>query len=345
MLNFLKFNLRRNQALITLEEFNMIHSLHKHGKSINEIAKTTGLNKRTVMRRLKEKELKSKKILRPSKLDKFRAYIEKRVKEVLPKRIPSTVIFSEIKELGYTGKIRILQEFISKVFKNLSVFKEEPIQRFETDPGFQMQVDWTTVRTGRNPLYCFLSVLGYSRYAFIYFVDNLKLGTFIDCHIKAFDYCGGITKTILYDNLKSVMITRNAYGDGLHKFNPSFLDFAKSTGFIPRTCMPYRAKTKGKVERFARFVKENFYYPLRAKLKNSGIDLTAELLNAYSFSWLETVNRRIHGTTGKRPLDMFIEEKDYLMPVIPYIPVYEIPKISIEKSSLSNYGFLTEGLL
>ena len=99
------------------------------------------------------------------------------------------------------------------------------------------------------------------------------------------------------------------------------------------------------MERFARFVKENFYYPLRAKLKNSGIDLTAELLNAYSFSWLETVNRRIHGTTGKRPLDMFIEEKDYLMPVIPYIPVYEIPKISIEKSSLSNYGFLTEGLL
>ncbi len=137
MLNFLKFNLRRNQALITLEEFNMIHSLHKHGKSINEIAKTTGLNKRTVMRRLKEKELKSKKISRPSKLDKFRAYIEKRVKEVLPKRIPSTVIFSEIKELGYTGKIRILQEYISKVFKIFPFLKKSLFRDSKRIPDFR----------------------------------------------------------------------------------------------------------------------------------------------------------------------------------------------------------------
>jgi transposase len=322
----------------------MLHSLHKHGKSINEISKITGLNKRTVMKRLKEKTLGSKKTPRPSKLDKFKPYIDRRVKDMLPRRISSTVVLSEINDMGYEGRIRILKEYISGIFNNYSHANDEPLVRFETAPGYQIQVDWTTVRNGRDPIHCFLSVLGYSRYAFIYFVDNLKLGTFIDCHLKAFDYYGGITKTILYDNLKSVMIKRNAYGGGLHKFNPSFLDFAKSMGFIPRTCMPYRAKTKGKVERFARFVKENFYYPLKAKLKNSGIDLTAELLNTYSFSWLETVNRRIHGTTGKRPLDMFIEEKNYLMPAIPYTPIYEIPEISIEKSSLSSYGFLTEGV-
>ena len=90
---------------------------------------------------------------------------------------------------------------------------------------------------------------------------------------------------------------------------------------------PYRAKTKGKVERFARFVKENFYYPLRAKLKNTGIEITVELLNTYSFSWLETINSRIHGTTGKRPAEMFAEEKKYLMPLVDYKPIYEIPEI------------------
>ncbi len=263
---------------------------------------------------------------------------------MLPRRISSTVVLSEINDLGYEGRIRILKDYISKVFNNYSSSGNEPIIRFETDPCYQTQIDWTTVRSGRNPLYCFLSVLGYSRYAFIYFVDNLKLDTFIDCHLKAFSYYGGVTKTALYDNLKSVMIKRNAYGDGLHKFNPSFLDFAKSMGFIPRMCMPYRAKTKGKVERFARFVKENFYYPLKAKLKNSGIDLNAGLLNTYSFSWLETINGRVHGTTGRRPVDMLAEERIYLMSVAQYAPVYEIPKIDIASSSINNYGFLTEGV-
>jgi transposase len=67
----------------------------------------------------------------------------------------------------------------------------------------QMQTDW---RNGRDPIHCFLSVLGYSMYSFIYFTDNLRLETFLDCHMKAFSYYGGITKTALYDNLKSARI-------------------------------------------------------------------------------------------------------------------------------------------
>ncbi len=331
--------------MITKEEFNMVHSLKKQGDSINSISKTLGLNKRTVIKRLKEEKLISKKRISPSKLDKFKPYIDERMKNMLPKRISSTVVFLEISDMGYTGKIRILKKYMSELFKSYVSAKEEPIVRFETDPGVQMQIDWTTVRSGRNPLHCFLSVLGHSRYSFIYFTDNLRLETFLDCHIKAFEYYGGVTKTLLYDNLKSVMIKRNAYGEGFHKFNSSFLDFAKSFGFVPRTCMPYRAKTKGKVERFARFVKENFYYPLRAKLKNTGIEITVELLNTYSFSWLETINSRIHGTTGKRPTEMFAEEKKYLMPLVDYKPIYEIPEINIAKSSVNSYEFLMEGLL
>ncbi len=332
--------------MITNEEFFMVHSLFKQGNSIRGITKQTGLNRRTITKKLKQDNNMVKKRSYNSKLDDFKSYIIQRVKDTFPKRISSPALLSELIDMGYTGKIRILSEFVSSIFKDIK--PEEPVIRFETKPGQQMQVDWTTLRTGRNPLYCFLSVLGYSRFSFIYFTDNLRLDTFIDCHIKAFNYYGGITQTVLYDNLKSVMIKRNAYGAGIHKLNDAFLDFSKSLGFIPRLCMPYRPKTKGKVERFAGFLKQNFYYPLRSKLKNTPIDLTPELLNSYGSSWLETINQRIHGTTKKRPLDMFNEEKTFLMPLISYAfkeKHIELPDIKIASPSVESYEFLLGGLL
>ena len=334
--------------MITKEEFNMVHLLFKQGNSINEISKTTGLNKRTVIKRLKEDSLQMKKRIYPSLLDDFKPYIDKRVAGMLPRRISSSVMLSEIQNMGYKGKVRILRDYIALTYGKNNLIKEEPLIRFETAPGVQMQIDWTTLRSGRDPVHCFLSVLGYSRYSFIYFTDNLRLETFLDCHTKAFSYYGGITKTALYDNLKSVMIKRNAYGEGLHKFNDAFLDFSKSLGFIPRLCMPYRAKTKGKVERFARFVKENFYYPLKSKLKNTHVEITPELLNNYGSSWLENINARIHGTTGKRPVDLFNEEKTYLLPVTEYKfsrNYIAPPELKIDTARIESYEVLLGGAL
>ena len=204
--------------MITKEEFIMVHSLFKQGKSIRQIAESTGLNRRTVTKKLKEDKNIMRKRQYKSILDNFKPYIDKRVKDTMPARISSPALMVELAGMGYAGGERTLRKYVSSVFSSLSL-PEEPLVRFETAPAEQMQVDWTTLRTGRNPLYCFLSVLGYSRYSFIYFTDNLRLDTFIDCHLKAFSHYGGIPKTVLYDNLKSVMIKRNAYGEGLHKLN------------------------------------------------------------------------------------------------------------------------------
>jgi transposase len=83
--------------------------------------------------------------------------------------------------------------------------------------------------------------------------------TFQECTKKAFEYFGGIPKTILYDKLKSVVIQRDKYGKNQHGFNENFLDFAKTYKFIPKICKPYRAQTKGKVERFNDYLKGNFF--------------------------------------------------------------------------------------
>ncbi|WP_025209791.1 IS21 family transposase [Hippea sp. KM1] len=293
--------------MISKEEFVVIHTLYSQGFSIRQISKILGLNRRTVSRRLKEEDLKLyPKRSYPSKLNDYKGYIEERINQAYPDRIPSTVILREINDMGYTGSLRTLQKYTKVIYDRIGSKRgkdSEEIIRFETEKGFQAQADWTTIRAGRKPIYAFVMVLGYSRTAFVYFTNNSDEDIFQSCHIKAFDYFGGIPKTILYDNLKSVIIQRDKYGKNRHGINNDFLDFSKGL-FIPKPCKPYRAKTKGKVERFNSYLKNNFYKPLRAKLKNSGLEITPELLNSYIFSWLEMANNRIHGTTKRKPFDM-----------------------------------------
>lgn len=297
--------------MIDKEEFTVIHTLHKRGYSIRAISKVVGLDRRTISKRLKEKELKPyKKIEYKSKLDPYKKYIVKRVEQASPDKIPSSVIYHEIKKYGYDGKIRILQTFLSSL--NTTVKSEEVI-RFETKPSYQAQVDWTIIRSGKNPVYGFVMVLGFSRMAFVYFTDNMRQSTWQDCHVKAFEYFGGVPQTLLYDNLKSVVIQRDKYGKNQHGFNNDFLEFAKDN-FIPKLCKVYRAKTKGKVERFNLYLKRNFYIPLKASLKGSLITIDSTLLNSKIFSWLEIANSRIHDTTKKKPVDMFKKEKHLLQP-------------------------------
>ena len=304
--------------MISQEEFTVIHTLKAQGYSIRAIARMTGLDRRTVSKRLKQSERKPyAKRDYASKLDRFKPYIQKRLEGALPDRIPSTVILEEIVLRGYDGKLRILQEFMGKWYAEHGFGKsDEPVVRFETEPGYQAQVDWTVIRGGKSPIYAFVMLLSYSRAPFVYFTDNMRQDTWQRCHEKAFVYFGGVPATILYDNLKSVVIKRDKYGKGVHGFNDAFLDFSKGW-FEPRLCRPYRAQTKGKVERFNRYLKENFYVPLKASLKGSGVTITSDLLNLHIFGWIAKTNERVHATTKAKPADRLQEERKRLQPYRP----------------------------
>jgi len=314
--------------MIDKEEFTVIHTLRKRGYSIRAISKIVGLDRRTVANRLKEPTLQPyKKVIYKSKLDPYKEYIISRVQQALPDTIPSTVILEEIRKYGYDGQIRIIQAFI----RSLTLEKpKEEVVRFETEPSYQAQVDWTIIRSGKKPIYGFVMVLGFSRMAFVYFTDNMRQDTWQECHVKAFEYFGGVPQTLLYDNLKSVVISRDKYGKNQHGFNNDFLEFAKDN-FIPKLCKVYRAKTKGKVERFNLYLKRNFYVPLKSALKGSDIAITTELLNGKIFSWLEYANARVHDTTKQKPSELFKEEKPLLEPF--YRSVKEQPKNDETKTS------------
>lgn len=337
--------------MISQEEFIMIHELRKKGYSIRAIAKLTKIDRKTVRKRLKEAELKPlvKNSNRCSKLDDYKEFILNWINKSTA-RIPAIVIFREMKANGYQGSLTILQEFLTNEYRKRIV--PEPLIRFETAPGYQAQVDWTTIRSGKEPIYAFVMTLGYSRCSYVYFTDNMISETLIECHHKAFAYFGGVPKTILYDNMKTVVEQRDAYGTNEHKFHDGLLELTKAYSFAIKLCKPYRAKTKGKLETFNSYLKSNFYRPLVAKLSDSEIKVSVGLLNSHIGNWLNIANSRIHGTTSKRPIDLLAEEVncflEYYQPITPAKVVEQrlanklinVPIISIQQPSLNAYDRL-----
>jgi transposase len=287
-----------------------IQILHKQGVSKKSIAKQLGVSINTVRKYIREGEAGRKKVPgRVCKLDPYKGYIETRVKEARPLWLPASVVYREIRGLGYEGKDRQLRYYLNRLKPREP---EEPPVRFETQPGEQMQVDWAELR-GRPRLSAFIATLGFSRAGYVEFVENERLETLLACHENAFEYFGGVPKNILYDNMKTVVTERDAYGEGLHRFQKGLWDFAKHYGFMPKLCRPYRAKTKGKVERFIHYFRYSFYQPLATKLKPAGLECDAATGNAQVRIWLaETANARIHATTGCVPRERLEEERPHL---------------------------------
>ncbi len=158
-----------------------IKILHKQGMSSRAIA-GLGISRNTVKRYLQAKSEPPKYTPRPAVC--FTTWMNTGIifvnaSPMLITKIPATVITREIRYLGYRGGMTILRAFI----RSLSVSQEqEPVVRFETEPGRQMQVDWGTMRNGRSPLHVFVAVPGYSRMLYIEFTDNMRYDTLETCH-------------------------------------------------------------------------------------------------------------------------------------------------------------------
>lgn len=308
--------------MLVKEQFMEILILHRQGFSNRQIAKRTGLSRNTVKKYLQDQETppiyKSRK-QRVTKLDQYHDYLQQRAKAASPEWIPASVLFREIIERGYSGGITQLREYLSKLKSMIK--KDDPVVRFETEPGEQMQVDWAEFKFGKIKLHAFVATLGYSRHTYVEFVDDEKIETLLSCHQNAFEFFDGVPKIILYDNMKTVITKRNAYGEGLHKFQKQLWDYAKHCGFLPRLCKPYRAKTKGKVERFIGYLRRSFFNPMVATFKQGELNLDRNAANTAVLDWLISVaNVRTHGTTGKKPLEIWLEIEKPLLQRLP--PLY-----------------------
>jgi len=290
--------------VIRQEEFQAIQVLKREGMKKRKVAQILGIDRKTVQKYWKkggwEKRVSAK---QGSILDPWREQLLRRAAET---DYCAQVCFLELGKMGYKGSYGPVKEFI-RPLREERHRQEEATMRFETGPGKQAQVDWgsTWIELGGKPvrIHLFVMVLCYSRRLYAHAELDEKLPAFLRCHELAFEWFGGLAETSLYDNPKTVCLTRDFEGKEIG-WNPQFLDFARYWGYEPRLCKPYRARTKGKVESGVKYVKHNFFALYGRKFQ------TLEELNQKLEEWaLEVADQRIHGTTHEKPALRFEGER------------------------------------
>jgi len=140
--------------------------------------------------------------------------------------------------------------------------------------------------------------LSYSRLDYYEKVYDQRVETFINCHINAFEYYGGVPEIVKIDNLKAAILEANFYEPVYQRM---YKNFSECYGFKPIPCRIYSPNDKGKVESGIKYVKGNFF---KGRSFVSGKDCERRLID-----WMEKANRRIHGTTRKVPVEVF-EDKE-----------------------------------
>ena len=192
----------------------------------------------------------------------------------------------------------------------------DSVVRFETLPGKQMQVDFTNISRGGCRMKSFVARLGISRSSYVAFSEQDRHEDWLSGIEESFYHFGGVPKEVLFDTAKAILLERNACEPSHHHWNPKLLELSKKYGFALRLCRAYRAKTKSKVERFNRYLKESFITPLAATMAQAGLPLDVPVANAHIGQWLMQVDyQRIHGTTGHKPSVLLDQEWNEFLPL------------------------------
>jgi transposase len=326
---------REGETVIQLGELVMILDLHRQGLGVSAIARRVGIDRKTVRKYIErglEPPSYGPRQPRARRREPFEAYLRQRI-AAYP-GLTASRLLREIREHGYTGGYTAVTDFLREVRPSPT----PPFEvRFETPAGEQAQVDFahfevifTDEPSAMRIVWLFSMVLGYSRLIWARFVAHQDLQTVLRCHMAGFAALGGVPRQILYDRMKTAVIGED---DQAHiVYNRALIDFAGHYGFHPKACRPYRAKTKGKVERPFRYIREDFF--LARGFRNLD-DLNAQLAH-----WLGTVaNPRVHATTQRGVNEAFAEEKLVLQP-LPLVPFRAVLKL---ERRVSHEGMVSVG--
>lgn len=271
--------------------------------NFSELSRIYKVDRRTIKRYNEGYSRKNTKVIRKSKLDKFKNEIKEKLE--LP-GITITGLYQYLNKKEDIGTYSNFYKYIKKC--NLKPQKNNKAHlRYETKFGQQLQFDWKEdikMISKHGELFefnIFSSTLGASRlHIFIY----SKFKTRIDvqrCLIKTFEYIGGVPKELLTDNMSSIVDTKT------RTFYKEFITFTNDMQTKPKNCKPRHPYTKGKDESANRFMSWLIPY-------NNEFEDEQELIKIIDEINLK-VNRQVNSTIGVAPIMLFNKEKEYLQPL------------------------------
>ena len=289
--------------MIDLEVVARIRHLH-HSEQwpVGTIAVELGLHHETVERALREQS-PAQPTPRPSRFDPYAGF----VREVLEKypRLRATRIWHMLRERGCTLSVRQVRDKVS----DLRPAPREAFLRRRTFPAEEAQVDWAcfghvTIGAARRALSAFMLTLTYSRWIFLRFFFDQSMESFLRGHVYAFADLPGVPRHLLYDNLRSAVVSR--HGEAV-RFNPRLLELASHYHFAPRACRPARGNEKGAVERSVRYVRDSFFAARSFA--------TLDDLNRQALVWRDEVSasRRWPGDDRMTVAEAFADEAVHLL--------------------------------
>lgn len=295
-------------VVVAEERWQELHRLKAGGMTVSGIARVTGLDRKTVRRCLRQVRWQAyrRQARREGLLVPHREWLKERAPQV---GYSARILFQELcAQRGFDGGYGTVRDAVRPL--RLETAAAGLTQcRFETEPGEQAQVDWGQVRVPIGPLmrevHIFVMTLGYSRRAWVEGYAHERMESLLSAHEHAFEHFAGVTREILYDRMRTVMLGEH---EGQKRWNPTFQAFARHWGFEPRVCRPYRAQTKGKVESGVKYVKRNF---LPGRVFRDLEDFN-EQLKAWQ---VEIADLREHGTTHEPPIVRFAREAHALTPL------------------------------
>lgn len=282
---------------------NTIREMAVRGKPIRTIAKELGLARNTVRKYLRSGTEAQARPKRPSKLDPYKEQLRCWVCE--DHQYNCETLVRRLQAAGYPGKTTLVKDFV-RPFRPRAAGRQ-PVVRYETKPGEQLQFDWGEFvyeqEGAPHKLFGFTAILSYSRMRYVVFAKRCDAPSLIRGLLEAFAYFGGLPRAVLTDRMKTVLLEMET---GTPHWHPRFQELVSALGITPRVCKPYTPQTKGKVERSVGVVKHDFWPGVRFS------DL--DDLNQQARTWCDQLNHRVHGTTHQRPVDQLAAEELRALP-------------------------------
>jgi len=329
-----------------MKGWNMIHKIKLlyddgNGYSIRAIANELQASRNTIRRYLHMNEEEICRYLqnrqRTKELDQYKEYIVSLIEKY--EQLSAVKIRRKLKAKGIvlTVSNRSVRRYVNRIKQNIAVKQKryyEPV--IDMVPGVQCQVDPGEIRNvpvGDKliTVYFVVFVLSFSRQMYVTASKRpINTEIFIRMHDEAFRYFDGICEECVYDQTRLVAI-REEFREVW--FNERFYHYASAARFDIRVCEGYDPESKGKVESGVKYVKNDFFY---GDTFDSFDQLKTDLL-----SWINTVaNKRIHGTTRKKPEEVYsLVEQSKMRPYLQPAMMFDVngEKRNVDKTSLISY--------